>query len=435
MRNKPLQLLQLAFLVLVMNSSSAQVNTPFAFSNGADVSWLPQMEATGYKFYDVDGAEKDCLQLLKDRGINTIRLRAWVNPSNDKKNGHCSPAETVVMAVRAQNLGMRIMIDFHYSDTWADPGHQAKPAAWATHTFAELQEDVYNHTYEVLNMLKTAGVTPEWVQVGNEIPGGILFPDGSNSGNNFVKLTQLLNKGYEATKAINTAIKVIIHIDQGNNNARSRWFYDGVKAQNLKYDVIGLSYYPYWLGSNPNPDYTASIVDLENNLKDMASRYSKEVMIVEIGGDSTLPQNTKDMITATINAVKAVPNNKGLGVVYWEPQGARNWSGYQLSAWQNNGKPTIALDAFLGQLSVDKRALLTKVMVYPNPVSSILNIKNDDNMEITSLKIMNILGQTVYSQSNANNQKAIDVTNFNYGVYILSIASDDVVQQFKFYKQ
>lgn len=435
MRNKPLQLLQLAFLVLVMNSSSAQVNTPFAFSNGADVSWLPQMEATGYKFYDVDGAEKDCLQLLKDRGINTIRLRVWVNPSTDRKNGHCSPAETVVMAVRAQNLGMRIMIDFHYSDTWADPGHQAKPAAWATHTFAELQDDVYNHTYEVLNMLKTAGVTPEWVQVGNEIPAGILFPDGSNSGNNFVKLTQLLNKGYEATKAINTAIKVIIHIDQGNNNARSRWFYDGVKAQNLKYDVIGLSYYPYWLGSNPNPDYTASIVDLGNNLKDMASRYGKEVMIVEIGGDSTLPQNTKDMITATINAVKAVPNNKGLGVVYWEPQGARNWSGYQLSAWQNNGKPTIALDAFLGQLSVDKRALLTKVKVYPNPVSSILNIKNDDNMEITSLKITNILGQIIYSQSNANNQKAIDVTNFNYGVYILSIASDDLVQQFKFYKQ
>ena len=134
------------------------------------------MEATGYKFYDADGSTKDCLQLLKDRGVNTIRLRVWVNPSSDKKNGHCSPEETVVMAVRAQSLGMRIMINFHYSDTWADPGHQAKPAAWATHTFAELQDDVYNHTYNVLNLLKVAGVTPEWVQVGNEIPAGILFP-------------------------------------------------------------------------------------------------------------------------------------------------------------------------------------------------------------------------------------------------------------------
>ena len=431
MKNKPLQLLLLAFLMLVTYFSNAQETTDFAFSKGADVSWLPQMEATGYKFYDADGSAKDCLQLLKDRGVNTIRLRVWVNPSSDKKNGHCSPEETVVMAARAQNLGMRIMINFHYSDTWADPGHQAKPVAWSTHTFAELQDDVYNHTYDVLNSLKVAGVTPEWVQVGNEIPAGILFPDGSNAGNNFVKLTQLLNKGYEATKAINTDIKVIIHIDQGNNNARSRWFYDGVKAQNLKYDVIGLSYYPYWLGS----DYTATIVDLGNNLKDMASRYGKEVMIVEIGGDSTLAQNTKDMLTATISAVKAVPNNKGLGLVYWEPQGARNWSGYQLSAWQNNGKPTIALDAFLDQLGVENKTSFSKLMIYPNPVSTILNINSNGNKEITALKITNVLGQIVFSNTNANNQKAIDVSNFNSGLYILSINSGDAVQQFKFYKQ
>jgi|JI6StandDraft_1071083.scaffolds.fasta_scaffold116974_2 arabinogalactan endo-1,4-beta-galactosidase len=431
MKSKPLQVLLLAFLMLVTYFSNAQKTVDFLFSKGADVSWLPQMEATGYKFYDADGSTKDCLQLLKDRGVNTIRLRVWVNPSSDKKNGHCSPEETVVMAVRAQSLGMRIMINFHYSDTWADPGHQAKPAAWATHTFAELQDDVYNHTYNVLNLLKVAGVTPEWVQVGNEIPSGILFPDGSNAGNNFVKLTQLLNKGYEATKAINTAIKVIIHIDQGNNNARSRWFYDGVKAQNLKYDVIGLSYYPYWLGS----DYTASIVDLGNNLKDMASRYGKEVMIVEIGGDSTLPQNTKDMLTATISAVKAVPNNKGLGVVYWEPQGARNWSGYQLSAWQNNGKPTIALDAFLDQLGVENKTSFSKLTIYPNPVSTILNINSNDTKVITTLKITNVLGQIVFSKTNANNQKVIDVSNLNSGLYILSINSDDAVEQFKFQKQ
>ncbi|HRA73087.1 MAG TPA: glycosyl hydrolase 53 family protein, partial [Flavobacterium sp.] len=127
--------------LLITSSSVAQTSEPstFAFSKGADVGWLPQMEATGYKFYDVDGSQKDCLQLLKDRGMNTIRLRVWVNPSNDKASGHCSPAETVVMAVRAQKMGMRIMIDFHYSDTWADPAKQAKPAAWANHSFADLQ--------------------------------------------------------------------------------------------------------------------------------------------------------------------------------------------------------------------------------------------------------------------------------------------------------
>ena len=317
-----------------------QISKRGSFSKGADVGWLPQMEATGYKFYDTDGKEKDCLQLLKDRGINTIRLRVWVNPSNDKASGHCSPAETVEMAVRAQKLGMRIMIDFHYSDTWADPGKQAKPAGWANHSFPELLNDVYTHTFDVLNLLKAAGVTPEWVQVGNEIPGGMMWPEGST--NNWPQLAQLLNKGYDATKAINKDIKVIVHVDEGNNNSKFRWFFDNAKANNVKYDVIGLSYYPFWI----KKDYTETIADLENNLKDMASRYNKEVMVVEVGGIDEQVENTYKMLVATIKAVKSVPNNKGLGVIYWEPEGAKSWSGYQLSAWQNDGKPSPALDAF-----------------------------------------------------------------------------------------
>jgi arabinogalactan endo-1,4-beta-galactosidase len=335
-------------LTLFSQSSFAQESvqrvtssSALAFSKGADVGWLSQMEATGYKFYDSDGTQKDCLQLLKDRGINTIRLRVWVNPSNDKINGHCSPAETVAIAVRAQNMGMRIMINFHYSDSWADPSKQTKPTAWASHSFAQLLDDVYNHTFDVLNALKSAGVTPEWVQIGNEIPGGMLWPEGSNS-TSFVQLAQLLNKGYDATKAVNAAIKIVVHIDQGNDNARFRWFFDNITANNVKYDVIGMSYYPYWLGTN----YSVSIADLGKNLKDMAVRYGKEVMVVEVGGDYTLVQNTKDMLIAVISAVESVPNNKGLGVLYWEPQGEKSWSGYQLNAWQSNGKPSPALDAF-----------------------------------------------------------------------------------------
>ncbi len=338
----------ISFLTIAVNYfTNAQTVTTPAFSKGADVGWLPQMEATGYKFYDADGTQKDCLQLLKDRGMNTIRLRVFVNPSTHKTNGHCSPTETVALAVRAKNMGMRIMINFHYSDTWADPGHQTKPAAWASHSFADLQNDVYNHTYDVLNALKIAGVTPEWVQIGNEIPSGMLWPEGSTS--NWNQLAQLLNKGYDATKAIDSAIKVIIHIDQGNSNARFRWFFDNVKLNNVKYDAIGMSYYPYWL----NSDYTSTIVDLENNLKDMVTRYSKEVMVVEVGGEDVQVQNTKDMLTAVIKAVNNVPSKKGLGVIYWEPQGERNWSGgYPLSAWQSNGKPSLALDAFKDDLDL-----------------------------------------------------------------------------------
>lgn len=314
--------------------------TVSTFAKGADVGWLSQMEATGYKFYDVDGTQKDCLQLLKDRGINTIRLRVWVNPSNDKASGHCSKEETVAMAVRAQHMGMHIMIDFHYSDTWADPAKQAKPAAWTNHSFAQLLNDVYNHTFDVLTALKAAGVNPEWVQVGNEIPGGMLWPEGSTS--NWSQLAQLLNKGYDATKTISPNIKVIVHVDEGNNNAKFRWFFDNAKANNVKYDVIGLSYYPYWI----KKDYSETVANLEFNLKDMASRYDKEVMVVEVGGEYDKVQNTFDMLAATIKAVKAVPNNKGLGVIYWEPQGEKSWSGYSLCAWLSNGKPSTALDAF-----------------------------------------------------------------------------------------
>jgi arabinogalactan endo-1,4-beta-galactosidase len=517
------------------------------------------MEATGYKFYDIDGTQKDCLQLLKDKGMNTIRLRVWVNPSNDKINGHCSPAETVALAVRAKNLGMRVMIDFHYSDSWADPGKQTKPAAWANHTFAELLNDVYNHTFDVLNALKTAGVTPEWVQIGNEIPSGILWPEGNST--NFSQLAQLLNKGYDATKAVNSTIKVIVHIDKGNDNARFRWFFDNATANNVKYDVIGMSYYPYWL----NSDYTATIGALQNNLNDMASRYGKEVMIVEVGGDFTLVQNTYDMLVAVIAAVKNVPNGKGIGVNYWEPEGEKSWSGYQLNAWQSNGKPSQALNAFsdtlgppvvvteqvkvdgfaanpveqgknvtanltytanaatdyfyvglfkrnssgawlqtvsesagnqflvpsaginvttqvtlaiplpttptasltngeyydmsvelwtanwgtklgsslsskltiapTGTLGVDNISLVKEFVLYPNPVSNILNFKSMDGMVIKSLKITNILGETVYSNGNAESQNSIDVSNLSSGLYILLVNSGDKIHQFKFSKK
>jgi arabinogalactan endo-1,4-beta-galactosidase len=335
--------LLLLITLLISSYSEAQTKpstSKFAFSKGADVGWLPQMEATGYKFYDTDGTQKDCLQLLKDRGMNTIRLRVWVNPSDNKASGHCSPAETVVMAVRAQKMGMRIMINFHYSDTWADPGKQAKPAAWANHSFTELLNDVYNHTFEVLTALKKAGVTPEWVQIGNEIPGGMMWPEGSTS--NWSQLAQLLNKGYEATKAVNSTIKVIVHVDEGNNNAKFRGFFDNAKAHNVKYDVIGLSYYPFWI----KKDYSETIADLAFNLNDMVQRYGKEVMVVEVGGEDDKVQNTFELLAATIKVVKAVPNNMGIGVLYWEPQGAKSWSHYSLSAWQADGKPSPALDAF-----------------------------------------------------------------------------------------
>lgn len=331
------------------NKDSIPNNTDITFAKGADISWLPQMEASGYKFYNSKGIQEDCIKILKDNGINSIRLRTWVTPSDHKQNGHCSKEETVAMAIRAKNAGLRIMIDFHYSDSWADPSKQVKPKAWEGHNFTQLQQDVYDYTADVMKALKNKNITPEWVQTGNEIPSGMIYPDGylfKESGKeDWHSLATLINRGYDAVKAVSSTSKVILHIDQGNDNGRFRWWFDNAVKYGMKFDIIGMSYYPYWLAGT-HPDYTLSINDLGNNLKDMVSRYGKEVIVVETGGEDTKTQNTYDMLKAVIEKVQAIPDGRGLGVFYWEPEGARSWSNYPLSAWGNNGKPTKALEAF-----------------------------------------------------------------------------------------
>ncbi len=367
----------------------ASSHTHAQFVNGADIGWLSQMEATGYKFHDSTGLQKNCLQILSDKGINTVRLRVWVNPSGDKINGHCSKNEVVAMAIRAKALGMRIMIDFHYSDSWADPGKQNKPAEWATHTFDQLLTDVYNHTFEVLDTLKRSGVIPQWIQVGNEITMGMLWPDGSTG--NWPKLAQLLNKGYDAAKATDSSIKVVIHIDQGNDNGRFRFFFDQAANYGVRYDIIGLSYYPYWLGT----DYTVSINELAFNMNDMTARYGKPVMVVETGGDYLQVQNTYNMLAAVIERVKAVPGNQGLGVIYWEPQGEKSWSGYQLSCWNSDGIPTAALDAFKAHGTGFTGATCgAEFRFYPNPCNSgILNFEFNSMTAGSIVRIFSIDGR------------------------------------------
>ena len=325
-------------LLLLIDATQAQSKNNFA--KGADISWLPQIEASGFQFKDNNGQLKDCLEILKDLGMNSVRLRVFVNPDNDKASGHCSKAETVQMAVRCKKMGFKIMINFHYSDSWADPSKQNKPKAWTHHAFPELLNDLYRHTYEILDTLKKAGVTPQWVQIGNEIPGGFLWPDGST--NNWNQLGQLLNKGYEATKAVDASIKVIVHVDEGNNKNKFDNFFDNATQQKVKYDIIGLSYYPFWI----KKDYTETIHDLQANLNHLVKKYNKEVMLVEVGGEVDKVENTYQLLKATINVVRSVPKHKGIGVFYWEPEGVQSWSQYSLNAWLENGQPSPALNAF-----------------------------------------------------------------------------------------
>lgn len=314
-----------------------------SFAMGADVGWLPQMEKTGYDFRDREGNSADCLKILKDHGMDTIRLRVWVDPSDDPQSGHCSIQETVEMAERAQKMGFRIMINFHYSDSWADPGKQNKPKAWAEHDFSDLKRDVYEHTRTMLLELKKKDITPEWVQIGNEIRNGMLWPDGSTK-DNPDRLVKLINEGYRATKSVDKKIKVIVHIDRGHDLKLYRWYFDLMEEHGARYDVIGLSYYPWWI--RDRRDYRLTIDDLGKNLNELVERYDKEVMVVEIGGKDDQPTETREMLEAVIEMVRSVPDGKGLGVIYWEPQGASSWSKYVLSCWGSDGSPTEALEAF-----------------------------------------------------------------------------------------
>jgi len=305
------------------------------FAKGADISWLTQMEAAGRKFYNSSGTEQDCITLLKSLGMNTIRLRVWVNPAGGWNNS----ADVVAKAFRAKNQGMRIMIDFHYSDTWADPGNQTKPTAWAGQDIAALKTSLSTHTTDVLNALKSSSITPEWVQVGNETNDGMLWPEGKAS-TNMSNFAQLVNAGYDAVKAVFTSAKVIVQVSNGYDNSLFRWLFDGLKNNGAKWDVIGLSLYP------TAGNWSALNAQCLTNMNDMVARYGKEVMVVEVGMSWDQAAACNSFLADLVTKTKSVTGNKGLGVLYWEPEGYNNWQGYTLGAFDNSGKPTVALNSF-----------------------------------------------------------------------------------------
>jgi arabinogalactan endo-1,4-beta-galactosidase len=268
--------------------------------------------------------------------MNSIRLRVWVNPAD----GWCDKEDMMIKARRAKALKMRLMIDFHYSDVWADPGKQFKPAAWTSYSFEQLKEAVADHTVDVLQALKNENITPEWVQVGNETGNGMLWEIGKASVN-MKNYAELNNAGYDAVKSIFPDAKVIVHIQEGQKNSLFRWIFDGLKNNGGKWDVIGMSLYP------TKANWQQQNADLLNNVKDMISRYGKEVMICEVGMPWDQDITSKAFLSDLIKKAKSVENEKCLGVFYWEPQSYSQWKGYTLGAFDNSGKPTVALDSFM----------------------------------------------------------------------------------------
>ncbi|SHF16077.1 glycosyl hydrolase 53 family protein [Vibrio gazogenes] len=310
-----------------------------ALIKGADISWITQMEDSGYEFYNDWGYRQDVLSILRDHGMNAVRLRVWVNP----RDGYYNSLEDVIVKAKwAKAANMDVMIDFHYSDTWADPGNQWKPAAWAQLSFDDLMARVWSYTRDSLETLKAAGITPKWIQVGNETNNGMLWNDGMAS-SHMRNYAWLFNSGRNAAKEVFPNAKVIVHLANCHDNANFRWILDGLQANSAWWDVIGASSYPKnatglsWQEANKR---------CLNNLNDLVNRYGTEVMITEIGVPWDDPES-KRIVADMIQKVHQVNQGKGIGIFYWEPQ-AYNWQGYTLGAWNpNTRRPTQALDAFL----------------------------------------------------------------------------------------
>ena len=288
----------------------------------------------GASYYDENGVPGDALQILQDYGMNYVRLRVWVNPANG-----CNDASRVAhFAQRVKSKGLKLLIDLHYSDTWADPDHQIKPAAWSGHSFSQLKEAVYNHTWNVLNNLQAVDALPDMVQIGNEINPGMLLPDGSTR--DWDKLSALLKQGYEAVKACSASIQVMLHIANAGDTAGACKWFDEARSHGVNWDVTGLSYYSYWHGTTQ---------EMTSTVKEMVARYAKPVVIVETAYPFTLLENDAEQnsihllsqLTAGYPAtpvgqadnlrevVQAARQGGAVGFFYWEP----TWTAVKGNCW------------------------------------------------------------------------------------------------------
>ncbi|THF85858.1 hypothetical protein E7T09_15205 [Deinococcus sp. KSM4-11] len=340
----------LALSLAVSCSAVSRAASVQDFIKGVDISTLQALEDKGIAFSDA-GKKEDLLAILKAHGVNYVRLRVWNHPT--ESGGYNDKAKLLLLAPRVKAAGLKLLVDFHYSDFWADPGKQVKPAAWANLSGAKLQQAVYDYTKDVLSGLKVVNAYPDMVQIGNEINSGMLLPDGAVG--NFDGLAGLLKQGVEAVRDTTPAgqhTKVMIHLANGGDNATFVHFFDQVKARGIDYDVIGLSYYPYWHGT---------FQELKANLADLAGRYGKELVVAETAYPYTLANgdtserniagqketdtvglsasvaNQKLVVQTVLNTVASVPGGLGLGAFYWEPAWLPGvgWKTGETNGWEN----------------------------------------------------------------------------------------------------
>lgn len=309
------------------------------FAKGADISWVTEMESKGYDFYDGRGSERECTELLKSLGFNAVRYRVWVNP----EGGWCNKEDVLEKAVRANSLGMKIMIDFHYSDSWADPGKQNVPSEWKLYDNIRMASAVASHTREVLNYLKNNGISVDWVQVGNEVEGGMLWESGRVSGQDAANFASYFNAGAAAVKEIYPDAEVILHISNSWKSDTLNWFYELMKKFDVNYDIIGLSLYPSYEEDGKYPDWKIKTEASVSNFKALTAKFFKPVMLVEFGMPASEPEKAEECLQYILDNTEE--NKDFRGIFFWEPESELSRNHYQYGAFAD-GKPTCALNPF-----------------------------------------------------------------------------------------
>lgn len=324
-----------ALLCACSSSNPAPDLATDSFAKGADVGWLSQLEAEGHKFFSQSGKEMECMQLLRDScGVNSIRLRVWVHP----KDGWNSPEDVLYKAKRADSLGMRLMIDFHFSDHWADPGQQVTPEAWQGLDLDALQDSMTAHIHHTLGLLKDAGITAEWVQIGNETADGFMYPLGqiSTYPENFARL---VTAGHHAVKEVFPDAKTIVHTDRGERRARYDYVMGTLREHGAEYDMIGVSCYPW-----PIEQWSQVVDSLTSNIARAKTDFGKPVMICEIGFPVTATAEATAMMQKTYDAARA--DSLAEGIFWWEPEAPFGCNGGYDKGCFIDGKPTSVLDCF-----------------------------------------------------------------------------------------
>lgn len=291
------------------------------FILGADISWYTEMEAAGYTFVNANGFACTCPELLQPNGLNAARLRVWVNP----ENGYNGKADVLQKAREIHQLGMDLMIDFHFSDTWADPGAQTIPAAWGNDNITELRNHLKEHVTDILSTLTDEGISPRWVQIGNETNNGLMWPLG-NATDNPNNYRALMADGYDAVKQVCPDAQVIVHLSSAPDQGLYNWNLALLNAN--KFDIIGMSLYP-----ENEEDVTKTVA----NIKQLANRFSKDCMVVEAGLDVT-DASSPQLMQTILNAMYNDTEGHCLGVFYWEPESYNGWNNYGKGAALLNGK-------------------------------------------------------------------------------------------------